>query len=416
MEFPKLIRIQQKVYDKKIEDTESYFRAKFVSLNLENKIKKGETVAITAGSRGIADIVTIIKTLVLELKKIKAKPFIIPSMGSHGGATSKGQEKLLSKYGITESSINAPIYSSMDTIRIGDTKNGIPVYFNKIAYIANHIIVVNRIKAHTEFFGEIESGLTKMLVIGLGKHKGATTAHSYAVKFGYEKTLLEIGDLILQKAPVSLGVGLIENGHRQLSQIEFVTPKDFINKEKYLLSIAKKNTAKIPFNNIDILIVDEAGKDISGTGMDTKVIGRIRNIYEKELTSPKITRIILRDITDKTEGNAIGIGLADFITKSLFDKIDLESTFINTVTAITPEKGMIPLVCNSDKEAIESAISTSGPLDSKKIKIVRIKNTSVLDEMYISEGLIKDAMELDNINIIGKAKKINFDEKNNIID
>jgi hypothetical protein len=416
MILPRMTKIRQKVHDDYIKDIPGYIQSKIKYTGLGAKIKEGDTVAITAGSRGITDIVNIIKIIVEELKKIKANPFIVPAMGSHGGATAEGQTSVLAKYGITQDSTGAPIYSSMNVVNIGNTKSGIPVYIDKIASNADHIIAVNRIKSHTEFFGKIESGLIKMLVIGLGKHKGALTAHSYAVKYGYEKTLIEIGEQILQKTPVTLGVGIIENGYRKTSLIEFVEPKDFLKKEQHLLSIAKEQTPKLPFKKIDILIVDEAGKDISGTGMDTKVIGRIRNIYEKELTEPKITRIVLRDITNKTGGNAIGVGLSDFITKPLMDKIDLNTTFVNTVTAITPEKGRIPLVCSSDKEAIESGFATAGPFDYKNIRLVRIKNTSDIDEMYISEGLLEDARNMENIEIIGNAEKMNFNKFGQIID
>jgi len=416
MDFPKMIKIRQKVNNEYIKDIKKYLKKKFYHSGLISKIKNGDSVAITAGSRGITDIVPIITTLVEELKKLNAKPFIIPAMGSHGGATAEGQSLVLSEYGITQKKIGAPVYSSMEVVKLGETKSGIPVYIDKIAANTNHIIVINRIKSHTEFFGKIESGLTKMLVIGLGKHKGALTAHSYAVKFGYEKTLTDMGKVILENAPISLGIGIIENGYRKTYSIECVEPNDFIDKEKPLLNIAKKITPKLPFEIIDVLIVDEAGKDISGTGMDTKIIGRIRNIYEKELTKPKITRIVLRSLTKKTNGNAIGVGLADFITKSLADEIDMKATFVNTVTAVTPEKGRLPLICDSDKEAIKNAFATAGPINSKKIRMVRIKNTSELSEMYISEGLLDEVNNQPNIEIIGKGAKLEFSEGGQIIE
>jgi len=415
MDFPKMIKIRQKINDECVKDIKKYFKKKIAYSSLVSTIKNGDSVAITAGSRGITDIVPIITILVEELKKLNAKPFIIPAMGSHGGATAEGQSLVLSEYGITQKTIGAPIYSSMEVVKLGETKSGIPVYIDKIAKNANHIIVVNRIKSHTEFFGKIESGLIKMLVVGLGKHKGALTMHSYAVKFGYEKTLTDIEKVILENAPISLGIGIIENGYRKTYSIECIEPDDFIDKEKLLLGIAKKITPKLPFEKIDVLIVDEAGKDISGTGMDTKVIGRIRNIYEKELTKPRITRIVLRGLTKKTNGNAIGVGLADFITKSLADEIDMKATFVNTVTAVTPEKGRLPLICDSDKEAIENAFATAGPIGSKKIRMVRIKNTSELSEMYISEGLLDEVNKQPNIEIISKGAKLEFSEEGQII-
>lgn len=416
MDFPKMVKIKQKLNNECVKDIKKYFKKKLACSSLVSNVKDGDSVAIAVGSRGITDIVPIITTLVEELKKLNAKPFIIPAMGSHGGATVEGQSLVLSKYGITQKKIGIPVYSSIEVIKLGETKSGIPVYIDKIAANADHIVVVNRIKSHTEFFGKIESGLIKMLVVGLGKHKGALTMHSYAVKFGYEKTLIDMWRVILKNAPILLGIGIIENGYRKTYSIECVEPGDFIDKEQLLLDIAKKITPKLPFEKIDVLIVDEAGKDISGTGMDTKVIGRIRNIYEKELSKPKITRIVLRSLTEKTDGNAIGVGLADFITKSLVDGIDMKATFVNAVTAITPEKGRLPLVCDSDKEAIKNALATAGPVDSKKVRMVRIKNTSELNEMYISEGLLDEVKKLPNIEIISEAAKLEFNEAGQLIE
>jgi len=299
--------------------------------------------------------------------------------------------------------------------QIGVTPNGIPVMIDHAANNAEHIIVINRVKPHTEFHGEIESGLMKMMVIGLGKLQGAVTAHNYAVKYGYEQTLMEMGQCILANAPVLTGVGIIENGFGKTAQIKACTPERLIDTEKEMLRIARQKCPKLPFDQMDILIVDEFGKEISGTGIDTKVIGRIMNIYESELHHPKITRIIVRDLTGKTHGNALGIGLADFITRRAADKIDYRSTYVNCLTAVTPEKARLPIVCESDKEAIDFAIATAGPVAADNLRLVWIKNTSTLGEMAISQGLQDEARQNEDVKLLGEMFELEFDANGNLV-
>ena len=339
----------------------------------------------------------------------------MPAMGSHGGANAEGQKQVLAEYGITVDKVGAPIISSMEVVNIGDTESGIPVLIDRNAFEADHIIVFNRVKAHTEFHGTIESGLMKMMVIGLGKYQGACSAHKYAVKYGYEKTLLEIGSYILKKAPITMGIATIENGYNNIAQISAVDSSNLIEREKELLKYARSISPKLPFNELDVLVIDEAGKHISGTGMDTKVIGRIMNIYEPEVDCPKITRIILRDLSDKTHGNAIGVGLADFVTKKVAEKIDYRTTYINSITAVTPEKGRMPIVCENDKEALDFAIETSGPVSANNVRLAWIKNTSSLSEMYISEGLLAEIENDKRVEIMREAGEIRFDKGNNFL-
>jgi len=390
-------------------------REKEIALQWKTIPSKGEKVAITVGSRGIANIAKIIETIAKKLIKAGAKPFIVPAMGSHGSATAEGQLAVLKEYGITEEAMGIPILSSMKTVHIGNTISGIPVHIDKFVFSADHVVVVNRIKPHTEFQGNIESGLIKMMVIGLGNHKGATIAHKFAVKFGYERTLTEVGQLILEKAPISLGIGIIENGFGQTAQLSAIPANAIYESERALLKIARSKSPKLPFDELDILIVDEIGKEISGTGMDTKVVGRIMNMYELEVEQPRITRIILRDLTEKTHGNAIGIGLADFVTKRVVDKLDYTTTYINSLTAVTPEKGKIPIICENDKQAIEFAMASIGPVNAENVRIVWIKNTSKLDEMYISKGLIPEVEKKTSLNLTGEKYEFTYDEGDNLI-
>jgi hypothetical protein len=411
-----MVKVRQQLDGSVVPDIVLAVKTEFGKSRLSSEIKPGSKVAITAGSRGITDIVAIISSLVREVKARGGDPFIVQAMGSHGGATAEGQLQVLSDYGIQEEIVGCPIISSMEVIKVGETKSGIPVLLDREACRADHIIVLNRVKPHTEFHGQVESGLMKMIVIGLGKHEGTIMAHRFAVKYGYERTITEIGLFALEKAPIALGLAIIENGYGRTAQITAVEPENFLETEKKLLSIAREKTPKIPFDKFDVLIVDECGKEISGTGMDTKVLGRIMNIYEEELNHPNITRVILRDLTEKTHGNAIGIGLADFITKKVVDKIDYRATYINSVTAITPEKARLPIVCENDKEAVDFAMATAGPVDFESVKIVWINHTSRLDEMWVSKGLLNEATGKENLKIIGDEHEMKFDDDGNLIE
>lgn len=415
MRYPKMFNIAQQLDDNRIENIDLAVKAEMQKIDLPSRIQQGSTVAITCGSRGIADNVSITRAIVEQIRHLKAEPFVVPAMGSHGGATAEGQKAILSEYGITESNVGAPIVSSMEVDQIGVTANGIPVMINHAANSADHIIIVNRVKPHTEFQGEIESGLMKMMVIGLGKLKGTITAHNYAVKYGYERTIMEMGRCILTNAPIAIGVGIIENGFGKTSEINACVPEKLIDAEKEMLRIARQKCPKLPFDQMDILIVDECGKEISGTGMDTKVIGRIMNIYELEVNYPKITRIILRDLTTKTHGNAIGIGLADFITQRVAHKVDYRSTYVNSVTAVTPEKARLPIVCKNDKEAIDFAIATCGPVDADTLRVVWIKNTSTLGTMGISEGLENEARLNKAVKFLGEMFELEFDDNGDLV-
>ena len=410
----KLHKIKQELDNLQIGNIRQHIQDEFEKQNLCATIKRGEHVAIAVGSRGISQIDEIVKSVVGQVQKTGAEPFVVPSMGSHGGATAQGQKEILENYGISEEKINVPVVSSMETVHLGKTKSGISVCIDKNANEADHIIVINRIKPHTEFEGSIESGLVKMMVIGLGKHKGALNAHNYAVKYGYEKTLAEIGTYIIDNAKITYGVAIVENGYSGTHTLRVINGSDIYEKEKQILDIARKTCPQLPFKAFDILIVDECGKEISGTGMDTKVIGRIMNIYEDELQEPKITRIILRGLTKNTHGNAVGIGLADFVTRNVYDNINFEMTYINCLTAVAPEKARLPIVCQNDYEALKAAIATCGPVNEENIKIVWIKYTSQLGEMYISDGLVNTTKENTSIQFVGKPETISFDSDGNL--
>ncbi len=409
MNYPKMIKIKQKFNAMPaINDISKEVKRQINELDT-SIIKPNETVAITAGSRGIANIDIIIGSIVKEIKSRGAKPFIVPAMGSHGNATAEGQMEILKHYGITEHAMDCPIRSSMDTVVVGESTDGFPVFLDKNAYMADHVVVVNRIKRHTDFNGKIESGLVKMMAIGLGKRDGASMYHKAALKYGFERVLREVAEVVIESGKVAFGLGIVENPYEKTALISAIQAKTIIKEEEILQEKAKEQAAKLPFDNIDILIVDEIGKDISGLGMDTKVIGRMMQTGEPDPEKPKITRIIVLDLTENTLGNAAGIGLADFTTKRLVDKIDYNSTYMNFITSLGPQKVRIPIYFDTDKKVIDSALETIGLVDPKESRIIRIKNTLKLEEVEVSESLIDEVRKREDLEIIGKLKQIAFD-------
>jgi hypothetical protein len=398
----------------KTDNIEETLSQELNSLQISSLIKEGAHIAITAGSRGISNIDRILKYLVHILRENSAKPFLIPAMGSHGGGTAEGQLEILKTLNITESSIGAPIVSSMEVVEIGRSSFGFPVLVDKHAAEADGIIVVNRVKPHTEFEGPIESGLMKMMAIGMGKHKGCLQVHKQTVNYGYKEVIPEIGRVILEKLPILFGVALVENVYDETAVIKAIPPSQFLIEEERLLVKAKRLMARLPFDKIDILIVDEMGKNISGTGLDTNVIGRIMFIGEKEPESPKITRIVVLDLTEESHGNAIGIGLADYTAQRLVAKIDLVATSTNAIAAVTPEKGRIPIALKTDRESVETAFTTIREVDPEKARVVHIKNTLEIAEFDVSEALLEEVKGKENLKLKKELGTISFDSQENL--
>ncbi|MCB2217381.1 lactate racemase domain-containing protein [Desulfofustis glycolicus] len=415
MNYPRMAAVSQRLEAARIEDIDSVVAEELERAGLADRIRPGSRVAITAGSRGITDMTALVRAIVGEIRNLGAQPIIVPAMGSHGGATAAGQAELLADLGVSEARIGAPVISSMDVDEIGVTDDNIPVVLSSDALACDHILIVNRIKPHTEFSGRIESGLTKMMVIGLGKHQGAINIHNWAVRYGYEQTLISAGKLIIDRAPITLGIGLVENGYGQAMTIAAVTPERFIEEEARLLESARKSCPHLPFDRFDILIVDEAGKEISGTGMDTKVIGRIMNIYEPPLSHPHITRIVLRDLTATSHGNGLGIGLVDFITERVFAKLDRPTTDVNCITAVTPEKGRVPIVARTDRQAVEFAFASAGPVTEKDVRLCWIRNTAALDRFLVSEALLAEVAEHPDLKVCSPLQAMQFDDAGNLL-
>jgi hypothetical protein len=415
VELPQVALIDHRFDPQKLEDIPAEVSRELRSLRLSDRITPGDTVAITAGSRGVNNIGVITKTLVDELKRLGARPFIFSSMGSHGGATAEGQRKVLEVYGITEDRMGCPILSTMEVTHLGNAEDGLSIYVDKYAMEADHIVVVNRIKPHTKFEGPIESGLMKMMAIGMGNHKGAQYYHKAAVQLTFQRIVDAVGREILRKCPILCGLAIVENGYDQTAVIKAFLPEEIPDGEKDLLVIAKERMARLPFTDIDVLVIDEIGKDISGTGMDINVTGRNRDILGDYTATPRVGRIFVRDLTEETEGNALGIGLADFTTTRAVEKMNREKTYINCLTAISPEKGAIPMYFDTDREALEACFGSIGDIPCHGVRLVHIKNTLHLSKISVSRAFEEELARNHNVERISEWNHMALDHEGNII-
>jgi hypothetical protein len=372
------------------------------------RVKPGDTVAVGAGSRGIANIDVIVGATVRWLKDLGARPFVFPAMGSHGGGTAEGQLSVLEHYGITEATMGCPVRATMEVVQVGEAL-GLPVWLDKLASEADWIGIVNRVKPHTDFKGSIESGLFKMMTIGLGKHKGAIQYHRANIHHGYETVITSVGREMLAKARIGFGVGVVENGYDETAVVEAFAPEALESGERRLLKSAREWMARLPFSPIDVLIVEEMGKNISGSGMDTNVIGRPSNPHEPFPNDPKILWIVTLDLTEESYGNAVGIGNADFTTRRLVEKIDMKPTLINAITACAPGGAKVPATYDTDREAVETALSCIGLTPPEKARVIRIKNTLMLGEIEVSEAYAAEIAKRPDLTPIGDASPLPFD-------
>ncbi len=415
MALPKMTRIRHQFEVPVLDDLPAAIHAELDRINVAAIVKPSETVAITAGSRGVANVATAVKATVDYLKALGARPFVVPAMGSHGGATAEGQRSVLEHYGITEATVGAPVKATMEVVELGRTTDGLPVFFDRYAAEADHVIPLNRIKAHTDFSGSVESGLMKMMVIGLGKQRGANLYHRAFFQYGFEHIITTVGSFILNSGKIAFGLGLIENAHEDTAKVVAMASAQLLQTERELLLEAKSLMGRLPFHELDLLIVDWTGKNISGTGMDTNVIGRMMQNFEPEPAKPAILRIFVRDLTEESDGNATGIGLADFTTTRLVDKIDRHSTYMNGITALGPQKSKIPFYYDTDLEAIEVALDTIGLTEPENARVIRVESTLRLTELDISEVLLTDAKLHSRLEIIGETNPFAFDGSGNLL-
>jgi len=412
--LPRMLHVRQKFPTRKLDSVTRTVAEQFKRPEVRAKVKPGMSIAVGFGSRGINNIAESAKAVVAELKALGAKPFIFPAMGSHGGATAEGQREVLEGYGITESYVGCPIRATMDVAQVGEAL-GLPVWLDRFAAEADWIGLVNRVKPHTDFKGSIESGLFKMMTIGLGKYQGATQYHRANVNHGYETVITAVGREMLKKARIGFGLGVVENGYDETARIEAFNAGDLEAGERRLLKDAREWMARLPFSPIDVLVVEEIGKNISGSGMDTNVIGRPSNPHEPFPADPKILWIVALSLTEESGGNATGIGNADFTTRRLAEKIDWKPTAINGLTACAPNGAKLPLVFDSDREAVENALNCIGLTTPAQARVIRIKNTLMLGEIECSEAFLPEIAKRPDLAVIGDGQPLGFDAAGQII-
>ena len=409
MAFPKVAKIRQKFEVESISDVSKVIEEQFQTVEANQRIKPGMEIAITVGSRGIANIDLIVKSIAEEIKKRGATPFIIPAMGSHGGATAEGQVEVLEGLNVTEETTGCEIRSSMEVVEIGETSAGIPVYIDKHAYQADGIIVMNRVKPHTDFKKDIESGVLKMASIGMGKHKQALALHTYGIK-GIRDMMPEVGKVAIANSNTLYGIAVVENALEETAIIEVMQPEEIQERERELLRRAFELMPSLPIDEIDILVVDEIGKNYSGTGMDTNIIGRIRVLGVEEPEKPSIKYLIASNLSEASHGNALGIGLSDLTTKRLFEKIDMKAMNENVITSTFLDRAKIPIVLDSDRDALTAALRATWGVKDEETRFVRIPNTLHIGEMIISEVLYHEIKDQTNIEVIEEPTEMTFDE------
>ncbi|MBL6946823.1 MAG: DUF2088 domain-containing protein [Rhodospirillales bacterium] len=409
--FPNIVEVEQTFSRQRVGDVEATVRtemSKLAGVDL-----KGKKIAVAAGSRGIAAIDQVVKATVAALKEFGAEPFVVPAMASHGGATAEGQIGVLADLGISEETVGAPIRSSMDVVEIGKLPDGMPIFFDKIASESDGVVLCCRVKPHTDFRGEWESGLYKMLAIGLGKHRGAVEIHSRGFQ-NFHHLIPAIGRITLAKMPILFGIAIVENAYHEPMRIEGVSAGEFEGRDKALQVVSKKSIARILVPKIDVLIIDELGKDVSGSGMDPNVMGRC-GTPGIDFGMEPIHRVVVRDLTEATHGNACGIGLADITTRRCAEKIDFGKTYTNLITATVLGGAMLPMVLKHDREAIMIAIMTCNNVTPQTVRMVRIKNTNELTRIHVSETIMQDIEGRDGLRVLGTPEPIQFDAQNNLI-
>lgn len=410
--IPQVVRIRQKFNGDKLENPTEVLAKELRKPGRIVRIKPGQQVAVAVGSRGVANIAAFTKTTIDAIKQAGAHPFIVPCMGSHGGATAEGQKDVLHHLGVTEEAMGTPIRSSMEVMKIDQLPNGLPVYVDKHALEADAIIVINRVKPHTAFRGPIESGIMKMISIGLGKQKGAEACHQLGFKYMAEN-VPAMARIMLDKLPIVFGIALVENAYDETCIVEVLPAEQIEEREMELLEIAKAQLPKILFDQIDVLVIDFIGKNISGDGMDPNVTGRYPTPYAHG--GPEVSKMVVLDTTPETKGNANGVGTADFTTQRLVDKMDLVATYANGLTSTVCAPTKIATTLENDYYAIKAAVKTCNILDYTKCRLVRIQDTLHLGEIEISVNLLEAAKLHPDIEILTEPYDLSFNSEGNLV-
>ena len=416
-DFPRVFKVKQHFQAVECEDVAGAVESQLAKLNLSEKVKPGDTVAISAGSRGIANIHTAIRAIVQHIQKLGGEPFVVPAMGSHGGGTAEGQRAIVEGYGMTEEFLGCPIKATMEPHVVCQAEEGFPEHFDKHAWEADHVVVCNRIKPHTNFAGDIESGLMKMMLIGLGKHNGAKIYHRAINDFSFGQIVRSVAKEVLNQCGVIAGVALVENQFDHTALVEALAPEDFESREKELLILAKNYMPSIPFDEVQFLAIDEMGKDISGSGMDTNVIGRKYNDHKATGDeTPKVKYICIRGLTPVTHGNATGWGMAEFCRSRVVREVDQKITRINCITGGHITAAMTPLDYETDREIFDVITQSVGLTDPEDIRFVWIRNTLDVAEFVCSESYLEQVQQREDLEQISEVYDLPFDDDGNLPD
>jgi hypothetical protein len=410
--LPRMVPVKVAFDTAHIEDIAGAVLAEMRKPAIRAKVKAGMSIAVGCGSRGVANVAAVAKAVVGELKALGAKPFIFPAMGSHGAATAAGQRAVLEGYGITEAAMGCPLRATMETEELGRLEDGTPIYMDQYAAAADGVVLINRIKPHTNFRAPIESGIVKMLTIGMGKINGATTLHTHGMD-AFGDVLPKAARFIMARKPFLFGVGTVENAHDDTAIIEAIPAEVLFERESELQAKAKAMMGRLLFDHIDVLVIDEMGKNISGAGFDPNVTGR-PNRDMAEWDGPKIKRMVVLDLTEETHGNATGLGLADVITMKIWKKLDIAPTYANVITSCYLDGGAIPIIMNTEEDAIKLAVKTAIRVKPAEARIVRIKNTLELSEILVSEPMLEDVQRHPDMEVAGAPAQLRFDAQGNL--
>ena len=404
--MPKMAAVQQRFDGAHISEVEKAVREQLTRPEIAARVNSGMRIAIGAGSRGIANIGITVRTTVQALRELGAKPFVFPAMGSHGGATPEGQQAVRAGYGITEEDVGAPIRATMDTILIGEMKDGTPVHMDRYAHEADGVVLINRIKPHTSFRGPIESGLVKMIVIGMGKIQGATHMHAHGMDL-FPELLPRVASFLMERTSILFGIGVVENAYDRTAIIEALLPDALVEREVGLQTKAKSLMGRLYFSDIDILLIDRMGKEISGAGFDPNITGR-NHRGVTGFDDPRVQKIVVLDLTKMTNGNATGLGLADVITSKLYDAIDYPSTYANVITSAYLDGALIPIAMPTDQQALQLAVKTLVRVKQGQARIVRIRDTLSIGKISVSEPMLTEVKQHPDMSIIGEPEPFDF--------
>ena len=415
MQLQKLVQIRQNFPDRGLPDVAAAVRAQMESASWAAAVKPGSRIAVGVGSRGITNIDIIARAVVDFWKSRDVKPFLIPVMGSHGAASAEGQANVLAHYGISEETMGAPVISSLDVVPIGKTPAGIEVVMDRHAHEADGTMLLSRVKWHTDFDGKLESGIHKMMAIGLGKWAGAKRYHTFGLHNGLERVIRSVGQVMLGTGKMLGGMAILEDAYHHTAEVHAVGATGMVEREEELLARVKSWKPNIPVS-VDLLIVDEIGKNFSGAGMDTKIVNRSgRKGPNTWPNVPKIFRIFVRDLSPLSNGNAIGMGLADVITDRFFEKIDFEATWVNSLTASSPPASFTPMHFPNDRTCLEKIAPTCGKLDLSEVTIAWIRNSMDIGELSISENLVTRVNDNPEVEIISEPRELEFDDAGNLV-